>query len=80
MESTTLPLEGSLAPLLNNPLVLTYTLVMSLMLLSLLRVSAFICLPVICPVRVRRGRHVAPAPAGKRAQRLLAHTGGWQRL
>lgn len=40
MEST-LPIEGSLAlaPLLNNPLVLTYTLVMSLMLLSLLRVS-----------------------------------------
>lgn len=40
MESSTLPLEAtSLAPLLNNPLVLTYTLVMSLMLLSLLRVS-----------------------------------------
>lgn len=37
---TTLPVEGSLAPLLNNPVVLTYTLFMSLMLLSLLRVSA----------------------------------------
>ncbi|KAM3577432.1 hypothetical protein VYU27_000595 [Nannochloropsis oceanica] len=37
---TTLPLEGSLAPLLNNPLVLTYTLFMSLMLLSLLRYAS----------------------------------------